>query len=64
MKTKFDNYWGDPNKINILLLIAFVLDPRMKKAIEEFYISLLYYKKGDDLKKRLDSSLKKIYAQY
>jgi flagellar capping protein FliD len=64
MKKKFDNYWGDPNKINILLLIAFVLDPRVKKAIAEFYISLLYGEKGDDLKKRLDSSFKKLYAQY
>ncbi|GAU18437.1 hypothetical protein TSUD_231750, partial [Trifolium subterraneum] len=64
MKTKFDNYWGDPNKMNILLLIAFVLDPRMKKVVAEFYISLLYGKKGDDLKKRLDSFLKKLYAQY
>jgi hypothetical protein len=64
MKKKFDKYWGDPNKINILLLIAFVLDPRVKKAIAEFYISLLYGEKGDDLKKRLDSSFKKLYAQY
>jgi hypothetical protein len=45
-------------------LIAFVLDPRVKKAIAEFYISLLYGEKGDDLKKRLDSSFKKLYAQY
>ncbi|KAK2408991.1 zinc finger BED domain-containing protein RICESLEEPER [Trifolium repens] len=64
MKAKFDKYWGDPKKINILLLIAFVLDPRVKKALAEFYISLLYGKNGDDLKKRLDSSLKKLYSQY
>jgi hypothetical protein len=64
MKAKFDKYWGDPNKINILLLIAFVLDPRVKKALAEFYISILYGKNGDDLKKRLDSSLKKLYSQY
>jgi hypothetical protein len=46
METKFDNYWGDPNKINILLLIAFVLDPRVKKVVAKFYISHFFMAKS------------------
>ena len=30
MKMKYDKYWGDPNSLNMLLLIALVLDPRHK----------------------------------
>lgn len=52
MKGKFNKYWGDTNTINILLLIAFVLDPRVKK----FNIDLLYANTGkvDDLKKKIE----------
>ena len=27
MKTKFDKYWGDPEKMNHLIFIANILDP-------------------------------------
>ena len=30
MKQKFDKYWGDPDKMNNLIFIASVLDPREK----------------------------------
>ncbi|XP_058745074.1 uncharacterized protein LOC131617807 [Vicia villosa] len=66
MKCKFNKYWRNPDTINILRLIAFVLDPRVKLSIAEFYISLLYADSGkvDDLKKKLKSSLSELYAQY
>ena len=28
MKAKCDKYWGDPQKMNLLIFIATVLDPR------------------------------------
>ncbi|WVZ13429.1 hypothetical protein V8G54_010995 [Vigna mungo] len=30
MKGKYEQYWGNPNGINILLLITLVLDPKSK----------------------------------
>ena len=30
MKEKFDKYWGDPEKMNNLIFIAAILDPRYK----------------------------------
>jgi hypothetical protein len=30
MRRKYEKYWGDPKNINVLLLIAVVLDPQYK----------------------------------
>ncbi|XP_042451632.1 zinc finger BED domain-containing protein RICESLEEPER 2-like [Zingiber officinale] len=45
MKNKFDKYWGDPEKMNKLLYIAVVLDPRHKLDFVEFMLIELY---GDE----------------
>jgi len=38
MKMKYDKYWGDPNSLNMLLLIALVLDPRHKLKFIIWYV--------------------------
>lgn len=66
MKIKFNKYWGDPDTLDILLLIAFVLDPQAKLHFAEFYIDLLYASigKAKHLKDKLMSDFRKIYVQY
>jgi hypothetical protein len=38
VKLKYDKYWGDFEKINPLLFIAFVLDPCYKMEVLEFWL--------------------------
>ena len=42
MKSKFDKYWGDPEKMNLLIFIANVLDPRDKLEFMEFSLEKIY----------------------
>ncbi|XP_073017778.1 zinc finger BED domain-containing protein RICESLEEPER 2-like [Primulina eburnea] len=42
MRKKFDKYWGEPEKVNKLLYIAVVLDPRHKLDFVEFMLAELY----------------------
>ena len=42
IKNKFDKYLGDPEKMNLLIFIATILDPRdkieyMEYSLKEFY---------------------------
>ncbi|XP_031127642.1 zinc finger BED domain-containing protein RICESLEEPER 2-like [Ipomoea triloba] len=39
MKTKFEKYWGDPDKMNAIIFYANILDPRDKIII--FYANIL-----------------------
>ncbi|RYE17496.1 MAG: DUF4413 domain-containing protein, partial [Sphingobacteriaceae bacterium] len=40
MKAKFDKYWGDAEKINDMLIIAAVLDPRYKMGLVKVCIEM------------------------
>ena len=46
MKSKFDKYFGDPDKMNLLIFIAFVFDPREKMDFLQFSLDQIY---GPDL---------------
>ncbi|WVY98387.1 hypothetical protein V8G54_030538 [Vigna mungo] len=65
MKGKYEKYWGNPNGINILLLIAVVLDPRSKLDFVNYFIEYLFESSmATELKSKLLSSLKTLYEQY
>ena len=42
MKTKFEKYWGEGEKINPLLYVAVVLDPQKKLRFLKFSFSEIY----------------------
>ena len=46
MKAKFDKYWGDPQKMNLLIFIANVLDPQYKLEYLQFSLNHMY---GDSM---------------
>ena len=46
MKQKFDKYWGDPEKMNNLIFIASILDPREKVEYLSFSLKQMF---GPDL---------------
>jgi len=65
MKGKYDKYWGNPNGINILLLIVVVLDPRSKLDFVNYFIDYIFESSmASGLKSKLLSSLKTLYDQY
>ncbi|KAJ1421346.1 Ribonuclease H-like superfamily [Sesbania bispinosa] len=65
MKTKYDKYWGNPDKLNMLLLIALVLDPRYKMKFIQFLINQTF--DSDDtsnLKNNVEACLTSLVEEY
>uniref|UniRef100_A0A803MIS5 BED-type domain-containing protein n=1 Tax=Chenopodium quinoa TaxID=63459 RepID=A0A803MIS5_CHEQI len=65
MKEKYEKYWGDPEKINLLIFIAVVLDPRYKLDYVEWMITGIYHpivssKLVDNVKEALNA----LYEEY
>ena len=42
MKSKFDKYWGDHQKMNLLIFIANILDPRDNLEYMEYQLTQMY----------------------
>ena len=65
MKVKYDKYLGDVEKINSLLFVASLLDPRYKMIALEYWFQLSF---GVDKAKRMDTQLKwvlgRLYEHY
>lgn len=65
MKEKFDKYWGNLERTNILLLIAAVLDPRFKLKYVKFRCRKFYTsERVDGIINRIMEVMKKMYEQY
>jgi hypothetical protein len=60
MKVKYDKYWGDVEKINPLLFVATLFDPRYKMAGSEYWFRLSF---GAEKAERIDSQLKWVLGQ-
>ncbi|CAL5429095.1 unnamed protein product [Camellia sinensis] len=65
MKSKFDKYWGKFEKVNMLLLISVVLDPRCKLRYVSFCYSELHEAATvTELTKKVREALNQIYDEY
>uniref|UniRef100_A0A803MMI1 BED-type domain-containing protein n=1 Tax=Chenopodium quinoa TaxID=63459 RepID=A0A803MMI1_CHEQI len=65
MKEKYDKYWGDPEKMNMLIFIAVVLDPRYKLDYVEWMLIEIYDSKhAFVLVNNLKESLNALYEEY
>jgi hypothetical protein len=65
MKKKYDKYWGNYKSINMMLLIALVLDPRRKVKLADWMMRRFYNNAdADSLKEMLESCLKSLYEEY
>ncbi|KAI5327097.1 hypothetical protein L3X38_026493 [Prunus dulcis] len=66
MKMKFEKYWGDLDKVNQLLMVAFVLDPRYKLGNLGFVLKRRFEKSQDATKKKneVKKLLMKLYEEY
>ncbi|KAI8549544.1 hypothetical protein RHMOL_Rhmol06G0032700 [Rhododendron molle] len=57
MKKKFDKYWGKVEKMNMMMFIAIVLDPRFKLKYVTFCFSELFH---SDLEKELTQMIRDV----
>ncbi|CAL1412563.1 unnamed protein product [Linum trigynum] len=66
MKQKYDKYWGDVDKMNKLLYIAAVLDPRLKLQFIGFTLKWMYNdeKAVSELTKDIELATYELYAHY
>ena len=65
MKAKYDKYWGDPEKMNLLIFIAMVLDPREKLGFVEFVIMQMYGEVvGVNLYRLVKNEIYNIFNEY
>lgn len=55
MKNKFDKYWGNVDKMNKLIYLAAVLDPRSKLCCAELTLTDIY---GEEIDKKLANDVK------
>ncbi|KAG8482629.1 hypothetical protein CXB51_024452 [Gossypium anomalum] len=65
MKEKYDKYWGDINKMNLLMFVACVLDPRQKLKYLEFALSeMSSSEKACEIMQKLKEFLYELFDEY
>jgi hypothetical protein len=65
MKAKYEKYWGDVQKMNMLIFVAVVLDPRHKMRFVRWGLNKAYVKDvADTLYKKTEETLYKIFDSY
>ncbi|WOL03489.1 zinc finger BED domain-containing protein RICESLEEPER 2-like [Canna indica] len=65
MKTKFDKYWGNVDRMNKIIFFAVVLDPREKfMAMEVSFCDIYGENEGTGLFERVKMSLYDIFKEY
>ena len=65
MKEKFKKYWGTPEKMNKMIFIASVLDPRNKFVYVSFALEeLLGEETGNVVNTKVEAYLRNLFAIY
>ncbi|KAL4366344.1 hypothetical protein GQ457_05G017800 [Hibiscus cannabinus] len=65
MKDKYDKYWGDIDKMNMLIFVACVLDPRQKLNYLEFALSEMYKSgKSSEVMQKVKDTLFELFGEY
>ncbi|KAK5839264.1 hypothetical protein PVK06_008040 [Gossypium arboreum] len=65
MKAKYDKYRGDIDKMNLLMFVACVLDPRQKLKYLEFTLSeMSSFEKAFEMMKKLKESFYELFDEY
>ncbi|KAJ9542123.1 hypothetical protein OSB04_028629 [Centaurea solstitialis] len=59
MKEKFDKYWGDPDKMNMMIFFSSIFDPRDKVEYMPHQLKQLY---GEDVGKEIFDKVKSMLA--
>ncbi|KAK9162882.1 hypothetical protein Syun_003784 [Stephania yunnanensis] len=65
MEEKFEKYWGDNERANLLLYVAVILDPRYNLKPMVHCLNLTYeHELGNELSKKVEATLRRLYEEY
>ncbi|KAH0650379.1 hypothetical protein KY284_030291 [Solanum tuberosum] len=64
MREKFDKYWGTPKKMNKMIFISCVLDPRHKFVSVGFALQMMFGKEGPILEKGVRDYMELLFGEY
>ena len=65
MQRKFDKYWGNPEKMNVILFLGIVLDPRYKLEYVNVCFSYIYEETvAKNLLKSIEDKLHRMFNEY
>jgi hypothetical protein len=65
MKIKYDKYWGSIDRINLMLYVAFVLDPRFKMKALVFWLKRCNGKEwSDNIEAKVRHLMNRLIEQY
>uniref|UniRef100_A0A2N9F535 hAT-like transposase RNase-H fold domain-containing protein n=1 Tax=Fagus sylvatica TaxID=28930 RepID=A0A2N9F535_FAGSY len=65
MKMKYEKYWGNIEKMNLLLFVAVVLDPRYKMKYIVYWFNKWYDKpKAESMVEKVRGAIDRLYAHY
>nr|KAJ0210245.1 hypothetical protein LSAT_V11C400197010 [Lactuca sativa] len=67
MRKKFDKYYGDFGKTNVMVLVAVALDPRYKMRFAKFSLRKIYpldFKKVEELYAKVFEVINQLYNHY
>ncbi|XP_052877900.1 zinc finger BED domain-containing protein RICESLEEPER 2-like [Gossypium arboreum] len=64
MREKYNKYWGEGNKINMLVYLAVIFDPRCKMSFLDFGVNLLFPNVANDIIKMIDKELHCLFNEY
>jgi len=65
MMMKYNKYWGDLDRVNLLMFVAVILDPRTKLGALEFWFKdVLSVEQCTNMMKKLRHHLQKLYDHF
>ncbi|XP_040959001.1 zinc finger BED domain-containing protein DAYSLEEPER-like [Gossypium hirsutum] len=64
MREKYNKYWGEGNKINMLVYLAVIFDPRCKMSFLDFGVNLFFPNIANDIMKMIDKDLHCLFNEY
>jgi len=65
MMLKYKKYWGDLDKVNVLLFVAIILDPRTKLgSLECWFNDILSVEQCNDMILKLKNYLQKLFNHF
>ncbi|KAG8491642.1 hypothetical protein CXB51_014985 [Gossypium anomalum] len=64
MREKYNKYWGEGNKINMLVYLVVIFDPRCKMSFLDFGVNLLFPNVANDIMKMIDKELHCLFNEY
>lgn len=64
MWKKFEKYWGEPTKMNKMIFIACVLDPRYKFTTVSFVLKKMFGDEGTIIEKEVHTYMSSLFNEY